>query len=217
MGFELGLDLEAGAEFYIRLDLDNATFFTAQASIDVLLIDEAETFLLTGGVPGDTYVIWGRADWGGASASNLSSEDIVTVELSAINVIAFEPVILTYRLFSSAIAAVTGQDPLFEKDIVIAEPAIIDEDGDGVVDDDCPSTPEGAVVDTRGCSGSENISAECPSMPSSFVWKNHGHYISCVTRAAEDAVQTGLLTDSEAAEIVSAAAKSSIGKRPNGQ
>ena len=88
-----------------------------------------------------------------------------------------------------------------------------DADADGVADqaDACPGTLEGATVDASGCSGSQAVAAACDAAGS---WKNHGAYVSCVSKAAEAQVEQGLLTDAEADALVSAAAKSKVGK-PN--
>ena len=87
-----------------------------------------------------------------------------------------------------------------------------DLDGDGVIDADdaCLPTPVGEVVNAEGCA----ISQLCPcEQPEGDKWKNHGAYVSCVSHAANDFVDLGLLTESEKGEIVSSAAQSSCGKK----
>jgi hypothetical protein len=82
-----------------------------------------------------------------------------------------------------------------------------DEDGDGVPDinDDCPGTPANEVVNENGCSIDQLCPCENP-------WKSHGQYVSCIARAAEDFVATGLITDAEKDASVAAAGPSSCGK-----
>lgn len=89
-----------------------------------------------------------------------------------------------------------------------------DIDGDGVANgiDVCAFTPLGETIDpTTGCS----IGQLCPcSGPRGTTqpWKNHGQYVSCVTKSAQSFVQMGLITTTEKDAIVSAAGQSSCGK-----
>lgn len=85
-----------------------------------------------------------------------------------------------------------------------------DEDGVGDSDDLCPDTAAGSLVDATGCSGAQLVEIECPA---TGTYKNHGKYVSCVSNASEDALDAGLLTEEEKDAIVSAAAKSSVGKK----
>lgn len=90
-----------------------------------------------------------------------------------------------------------------------------DDDNDGVADnaDVCSGTPAGTVVDPLlGCS----IAQSCPcSGPrgSTESWRNHGQYVSCVATTAESFVSQQLISTTERDTIVSAAAKSSCGKK----
>ena len=89
-----------------------------------------------------------------------------------------------------------------------------DLDGDGVLgsDDVCEFTPIGTPVDPNtGCS----IDQLCPCygpQGSSEPWKNHGKYVSCVTKAANDLRKAGLITGTEKGQITSEAAQSDCGK-----
>ena len=82
-----------------------------------------------------------------------------------------------------------------------------DSDGDGLADcnDECSNTPAGTIVDAVGCS----VNDYCPAGDD---WKNHGAYVSCVSRTAEDFVDSGIITEAEKDAIVSEAAQSNIGK-----
>jgi hypothetical protein len=80
-----------------------------------------------------------------------------------------------------------------------------DEDGDGVISDDCPGTPPNQVVNARGCS----IAQLCPC---ELQWMNHGQYVSCVARSAKDFAVSGLISNAEKGAIVSEAARSSCGR-----
>jgi hypothetical protein len=92
-----------------------------------------------------------------------------------------------------------------------------DSDGDGVPDDqdDCSGTPTGESVDANGCSGEQLITQLCPCAgpASGGTWKNHGEYVSCVTQAAQDMVDAGLITEDEKGDIVSDAAQSDCGQK----
>lgn len=94
--------------------------------------------------------------------------------------------------------------------------ALPDADGDGVLDDAdmCPETEEGAVVDEVGCSGAQRVANECPA---DGEYKNHGKYVSCVAHAAEALLEDGLITEEEKDAIVSAVAKSDVGKPTKGK
>ena len=83
-----------------------------------------------------------------------------------------------------------------------------DSDNDGVVDADdmCPGTSVGAVVNDNGC----NIDQLCPC---ASQWKNHGAYVSCVSKTAEAFATEGLITSAEKDAVVSAAAHSSCGTK----
>jgi hypothetical protein len=91
------------------------------------------------------------------------------------------------------------------------EKIVVDSDGDGVLDDIdvCPATHEGAIVNAEGCTGLDVIEAACPA---DADYKNHGAFVSCVSNSVELAIEDGLITEEEGEEIVSAAAKSEVGK-----
>jgi hypothetical protein len=83
-----------------------------------------------------------------------------------------------------------------------------DADNDGVDNgtDSCASTPAGTAVLSNGCS----VAQTCPTTAS---WKNHGAYVSCVAHAANQLVAAGKITSSQKDALVSAAGKSSVGKK----
>lgn len=82
---------------------------------------------------------------------------------------------------------------------------IEDTDADGVADteDMCPAS-EGALVDATGCSIAQYCGCD--------DFNNHGGYISCTARTAEEFLQIQLITQSEKRKIVRTAAKSQCGK-----
>jgi hypothetical protein len=90
---------------------------------------------------------------------------------------------------------------------LVAEYESVDADGDGVTDDKdtCPATPAGEAVNASGCS----VNDLCPCTK---AWKNHGEYISCVSKTVQDFVKAGLLTKESGESQVSKAAKSTCGK-----
>lgn len=82
-----------------------------------------------------------------------------------------------------------------------------DDDGDGVlnVDDSCPATRLGAVTDGAGCA----ISDYCPC---DADWRNHGAYVSCISRTARTFAKASLISKREKGRITSSAARSDCGK-----
>ena len=98
------------------------------------------------------------------------------------------------------------------QDIRIGPP---DQDFDGVPDalDLCPDTPPCTLVDAQGCSIDQL--APCAGPATGGTWKNHGHYVSAVARAANEFREERLLTKDERDDIVSAAAKTECGKKPD--
>lgn len=85
---------------------------------------------------------------------------------------------------------------------------LVDEDDDGVPDDDdeCPGTPEGAFADPFGCSLSQYCSPDAQ-------WENHGHFVSCVAHIAEQWLESDVITEQEKDALVSEAARSDVGKK----
>ena len=90
----------------------------------------------------------------------------------------------------------------------------LDDDDDLVDDavDACPWTTLGAIVDpATGCSIAQLVPCDEP-MGMTEPWRNHGQYISKLTRTVTSFVKKGLLDNSEKGFIVSSASKSSCGK-----
>jgi hypothetical protein len=89
-----------------------------------------------------------------------------------------------------------------------------DIDGDGVLsnDDVCEFTPAGELIDpSTGCSIGQLCPCEGPQ-GSSEPWKNHGKYVSCVTKAANDLKALGLITEEQKGQITAEAAQSACGQ-----
>jgi hypothetical protein len=88
-----------------------------------------------------------------------------------------------------------------------------DADGDGVPDslDLCPNTPAGAIVDAHGCSIDQL--APCTGPASGGTWKNHGEYVSSISRVTEVFLALGLISEPQAEAIVSNAAQSDCGSK----
>ena len=89
----------------------------------------------------------------------------------------------------------------------------VDSDGDGIPDgiDQCPNTPAGSVVDEHGCSIDQLV--PCAGPASGETWRNHGHYVWAVLRAATAFHSAGLITTSEKKAIVRTALRSDCGRR----
>lgn len=103
--------------------------------------------------------------------------------------------------------------PILNLDDLVLVSTSGDSDADGVADDqdECPDTPQGAIVNVQGCSIQQL--APCAGPLSGGAWKNHGQYVSTVNRTAEAFLASGLITEEEKDALVSAAARSSCGKR----
>jgi hypothetical protein len=86
--------------------------------------------------------------------------------------------------------------------------ALRDNDFDGVIngEDACPETGIDEAVDASGCSVVQLCESE--------DYKNHGQYVSCVSKTAETFLNEGLITEAEKDATVSEAAKSDVGKKP---
>jgi hypothetical protein len=87
-----------------------------------------------------------------------------------------------------------------------------DDDGDGVInaEDLCPETEPDVAVDDDGCSGEQLVDIAC--VCDSAEWKNHGEYVSCVSHAAQDARDNGLLDLGEISALISERAETPCGK-----
>ena len=89
----------------------------------------------------------------------------------------------------------------------------LDDDDDLVDDvaDACPWTTLGALVDpANGCSIAQLVPCDRP-MGMTEPWRNHGQYVSKLTREVTSFVKKGLLDKSEKGSIVSSASISSCG------
>ena len=105
---------------------------------------------------------------------------------------------------------ITGQGPFNAAFSLSGE---TDEDGDGVADslDQCPDTEADALVDADGCSIDQI--APCSGPASGGTWKNHGKYVSAISRAAEAFLEQGLITADQEDEIVEQASQSDCGAK----
>jgi hypothetical protein len=102
-----------------------------------------------------------------------------------------------------------GANPILDNLSFITVPER-DSDGDGVPDsrDLCPGSP---VADADGCSIDQLV--PCAGPRSGGTWRNHGHYVSEMAKAAAAFVAAGLLTEEHASGVVNVAARSSCGKK----
>ena len=98
-------------------------------------------------------------------------------------------------------------------DLTFTVTAVQDSDGDGVPGDidQCPETPAGAIVDTRGCGINQLV--PCAGPRSGGTWKNHGQYVSGIAETAHAFAVAGLINEEQAVAVVKAAAQSSCGKK----
>lgn len=112
-------------------------------------------------------------------------------------------------------------------------PCCVDDDNDGVCneDDNCPNVPNPEQEDCNNNGvgdACDEINPEATEIPGNEVdencdstilcnpydeWKNHGKFVSCVSKEAEKLLDQGLITEEEKDEIVSTVAKSDIGKK----
>ncbi len=89
---------------------------------------------------------------------------------------------------------------------------IVDGDGDGVLDDVdlCLDTAAGAVVDDGGCSVGQLCPCSGPLPGQS--WRDHGAYVTCVSAAARDFANAGLIGQAEIGVFIRGAAQSGCGE-----
>jgi hypothetical protein len=74
-----------------------------------------------------------------------------------------------------------------------------------------------AVVPTRGGADLLQQRVPCAGPVSGGAWRNHGQYVSAVTRVARDLVSQGLLTKQERRSAIRDAAHSQCGKKQRGR
>jgi hypothetical protein len=84
----------------------------------------------------------------------------------------------------------------------------MDIDGDNVLDniDNCPYTMGAVVVDDTGCSIDQYCACE-------NSWKNHGAYVRCIARTANNFISQGLIDQTEHGAITSEVGNSSCGAK----
>ena len=87
-----------------------------------------------------------------------------------------------------------------------------DVDGDSAANaaDACELTPLGELVGSIGCSIEQLCPCDAPRQ-STEPWKNHGKYVSCMTKAAQSFAADGVISDNGKSDLVNAAAQSSCG------
>lgn len=92
-----------------------------------------------------------------------------------------------------------------------------DEDGDGYrPPEDCDETDPRVNPDGLELPGNfidEDCNGDLGDCDPCFAWRNHGEYIRCTSREAEALVDTGDITQGEADQLVTDAARSDIGKK----
>lgn len=99
---------------------------------------------------------------------------------------------------------------VFQNIKILAGP---DQDFDGIVDsaDACPNTPLCTLVDASGCSLDQL--APCDGPASGGTWKNHGQYVAAVAQAVNEFLAQGLIDQTQADAILSAAGQSPCGSK----
>jgi hypothetical protein len=89
-----------------------------------------------------------------------------------------------------------------------------DNDCDMVLNDYdlCPMTLEAEIVDPDGCSLDQLCPCDGP-MDSIKAWRNHGKYVSCVSKQSEGFFEMSLISEFEQDAIVDEAAESECGNK----
>jgi len=87
-----------------------------------------------------------------------------------------------------------------------------DVDGDSAANaaDACELTPVGELVGSIGCSIEQLCPCDAPRQ-STEPWKNHGKYVSCMTKAAKSFAADGVISNNGKSDLVNAAAQSICG------
>ena len=114
-----------------------------------------------------------------------------------------------FQIVNSPTATSNSGTALFQN-IKIGPP---DQDFDGVPDssDACPNTPPCSLVDAQGCSLDQL--APCAGPASGGIWKNHGQYVSAVSKALAEFLAEGLVSPSQAEAVLAAASQSHCGSK----
>jgi hypothetical protein len=88
----------------------------------------------------------------------------------------------------------------------------LDDDNDGIEDssDDCEGTEPEVLIDSKGCSSAQRLALACPLED---MYRNHGKYVSCIAKEAEEQLTEQLITAETKDAVVSAAAQSAVGKK----
>jgi uncharacterized repeat protein (TIGR03803 family) len=114
------------------------------------------------------------------------------------------------RMYGSALSGGTrGGGVLFK---LVLEPSSPDTDGDGVPDDvdSCLATTPDQVVDAQGCGIDQLV--PCSGPRAGGAWRNHGQYVSDVTKAASEFARLGLISGTQKGATVRSAARSQCGR-----
>jgi hypothetical protein len=113
------------------------------------------------------------------------------------------------QIVNSSTIATNSGEAVFQN-IKIGGP---DQDFDGVADavDACPNTPPCTLVDAQGCSIDQLAPCEGPA--SGGTWKNHGLYVAAVAQAVNEFLAQGVIDQTQANAIVSAAGQSPCGSK----
>jgi len=87
-----------------------------------------------------------------------------------------------------------------------------DDDNDEVPDvqDNCPATVSGSIVDASGCAVSQICPCEGPV--TGQTWPSHGNYVACVDQTSKKFFKAGLITTKEKAALVKQAEQSICGR-----
>jgi len=97
---------------------------------------------------------------------------------------------------------------------VVIDDLSTDVDGDGIPDSKedpiCLDTPLGHTVNSLGCS-LEQI-CPCARPWGRARWRNHGEYVTCVKRSAQEFFVAGLISKQERLQIRKAARRSECGR-----
>jgi len=211
---QLSSDVWPDVNFTINISNESPT---ANAGSDQVVFDEC-TFDGSASWDSDGYIesyLWDAdLDGDGIYETHIGEGNIVGLDFGMIQSFGLDGRITQIQLTVIDDDGATNTDTML---FAAAGPCMLtDLDGDGysVEQGDCndnnPDIHPGAV-EFPGNTVDENCDDSLGCDPTA-EWQNHGEFVRCVSRAVEQLVSSGVITEEEGNQLIDAAATSDVGK-----